>query len=259
MAATVAKPGKARVQVFAYLRTSSAANVGTDKDSEARQRRAIELYAKRSSFELAGEFYDAAVSGSDPIQGRPGFAALLDRIEENGVRTVIVEDASRFARQLMTQELGISLLIARKVRLLTSGGDDLTNSDDPGRNMMRQVAGAFAEYEKARLVAKLKSARDRKRQLSGKCEGRKSLAEMHPAVVREAKRLGRASPKAGERRSLRKIAAELAKAGEELAATGTQVAKEAARAYFARNGKPYSAKSVRAMLAQSLGQATSRR
>jgi hypothetical protein len=33
----------------------------------------------------------------------------LDRIEGNGVRTVIVEDASRFARELMAQELGITL------------------------------------------------------------------------------------------------------------------------------------------------------
>ena len=75
---------------------------------------------------------------------------------------------------------------------------------------------------------------------------------MHPTVVREAKRLGRASPKTGERRSLRKIAKELAKIGEDLAATGLPSAEEAARAYFVRNGEPYSAKSVRAMLAQRL-------
>jgi hypothetical protein len=30
-------------------------------------------------------------SGADPIETRPGFASLLDRIEGNGVRTVIVE------------------------------------------------------------------------------------------------------------------------------------------------------------------------
>ena len=53
---------------------------------------------------------------------RAGFAALLDRIEGNGVRTVIVEDASRFARELMAQELGITLLISRGVRLLTASG-----------------------------------------------------------------------------------------------------------------------------------------
>ena len=100
-----------------------------------------------------------------------GFAALLDRIEGNGVRTVIVEDASRFARELMAQELGITLLISRGVRLLTASGDDLTASDDPTRKMMRQIAGAFAEYEKARLVSKLRHARERVRQEKGSVKG----------------------------------------------------------------------------------------
>ena len=56
-----------------------------------------------------------------PIETR-ALAALLDRIEGNGVRTVIVEDASRFARELMAQELGITLLISRGVRLVTASG-----------------------------------------------------------------------------------------------------------------------------------------
>ena len=152
------------------------------------------------------------MSGADPIDTRPGFAELLDRIEGNGVRTVIVEDASRFARELMTQELGILALIRRGVRVLTANGDDLTDSSDPSRKMMRQIAGAFHEYEKARLVAKLKAARDRKRAAVGKCEGRKSWAEINPELVREAKRLRRRSPK-GHQRSLRDVAAELAKLG----------------------------------------------
>jgi DNA invertase Pin-like site-specific DNA recombinase len=166
-----------KVEAVVYIRTSSAANVGADKDSDKRQRAAIEGYAKRAGFALVGEFNDAAVSGADPIETRPGFAALMDRIEGNGVRTVIVEDASRFARELVTQELGILALIKRNVRVLTAGGDDLTDSSDPSRKMMRQIAGSFAEYEKARLVAKLKAARQRKRLTTGKCEGRKSHAE----------------------------------------------------------------------------------
>jgi len=44
--------------------------------------------------------------------------------------------------------LGIALLAKRNVKLPTASGDDLTDSDDLGRKMMRQVAGAFAEYEK---------------------------------------------------------------------------------------------------------------
>lgn len=92
--------GKNKTPAIAYLRTSSAANVGADKDSEKRQRQAVEGFAKRAGYDLVGEFYDAAVSGADAIETRAGFAALLDRIEGNGVRTVIVEDASRFARGL---------------------------------------------------------------------------------------------------------------------------------------------------------------
>jgi DNA invertase Pin-like site-specific DNA recombinase len=217
--------------VVAYIRTSSAANVGTDKDSDKRQRAAIEAFAKRAGFVLVGEFSDPGVSGADPIEARPGFAALLDRIEANGVRVVICEDASRFARELVTQELGIIALIRRGVRVLTASGDDLTDSGDPSRTMMRQIAGSFAEYEKARLVAKLRVARERRRAAVGKCEGRKAWREINPDLVREAKRLRRRSPK-GHQRSLRDIAAELAKLG-----------------FLNEHGGIFSPSSIRSMLA----------
>src|SRR5258705_13720664 len=113
-----------------------------------------------------------------PYRTKPGFSALLDRIEGNGVRTVLVEDASRFARQLIVQEAGIIALIERGVRVLTASGDDLTASEDPFKVAMRQIAGVFAQLEKARLVGKLKAARDRKRASGVKVEGRKSYAEI---------------------------------------------------------------------------------
>jgi hypothetical protein len=148
--------------VFAALRHRPALVARHSKDSDKRQRAAIDAFAKRAGFAVIAEFSDPGVSGADPIETRPGFSSLLDRIEANGVRTVIVEDASRFARELVTQELGIIALIKRRVRVLTANGDDLTDSSDPSRKMMRQIAGSFAEYEKARLVAKLKAARERK-------------------------------------------------------------------------------------------------
>ena len=105
MAELMARPSKARVAAIAYLRTSSATNVGADKDSDKRQRQAIEAFAKHAGYELVAEFYDKAVSGADPIETRPGFAAMLERIKSNGVRTIIVETANRFARDLMVQEV----------------------------------------------------------------------------------------------------------------------------------------------------------
>ena len=129
------------------------------------------------------------------------------------MRTVIVEDASYFARDLVTQELGILALIGRGVHVLAASGDDLTNTDDPFKVAMRQIAGAFAQLEKASLVGKLKAARDRKRSTGAKVEGRKSHAELRPDVVALAKPLHRASPKTGKHRSLREIADKLARAG----------------------------------------------
>jgi DNA invertase Pin-like site-specific DNA recombinase len=225
--------GKSRrelIKAVAYMRTSSATNVGADKDSEKRQRSAIQAFAKQAGLEIGDWFYDPAVSGADPIEARPGFSALLDRLESNGVRTVVVEDASRFARDLVAQELGLLLLIKRGVRVLTASGDDLTDTTDPSRVMMRQIAGSFAQYEKTRLVTKLRGARERIREAKGKCEGRKSYVERAPELVLVAKRLYRRSPK-GHRRSLRGIASELAAMG-----------------YRNKKGEPYSASCVKSMV-----------
>jgi hypothetical protein len=59
------------------LRGGDAWNVGSDRDSDKRQRVAIEGFAKRAGFALVGEFSDPGVSGADPIEVRPGFSALL--------------------------------------------------------------------------------------------------------------------------------------------------------------------------------------
>ena len=76
---------------------------------------AIRSYAERNGIEVVGEFYDAAVGDADPINQRPGFVAMLDRIEGNGVRLVLVENASRFARDLGVQLAGHAMLQARGI------------------------------------------------------------------------------------------------------------------------------------------------
>jgi DNA invertase Pin-like site-specific DNA recombinase len=98
------------VEAVAYMRTSSATNVGGDKDSEQRQRAAIDGYAKHAGIVIVDWFYDAAVKGADPVTERPGFAAMLDHIAGNGVRTIVVESPDRFARDLAVQLAGHDFL-----------------------------------------------------------------------------------------------------------------------------------------------------
>ena len=50
----MARTNKSRAPALAYLRTSSAANVGTDKDSEKRQRHAIRRRRAVTAYLLTG-------------------------------------------------------------------------------------------------------------------------------------------------------------------------------------------------------------
>ncbi|RXG97241.1 recombinase family protein [Bradyrhizobium vignae] len=226
------------MKAFAYLRTSSAANIGEDKDSGQRQLQAIEVYAKRAGIVLAGTYYDEAVKGSDPIDTRPGFAAMMEALEANGTKTIIVETANRFARDLMVQEVGFAMLKSRGIDLIAADSPTSFLDDTPTARLIRQVLGAVSEFEKAMLVAKLRGARDRKRRTGVKVEGRKSIAEQTldrggrdgRATVRLARSLARARPKGGKR-SLREISMELAAAG-----------------YTTKSGKPYAATAVKLML-----------
>ena len=214
----------------AYLRTSSAANVGADKDSDKRQRAAIEAFAKRAGFTIVEEYYDAAVSGADPVDQRPGFCEMLQRLATNGAKTIIVESPDRFARDLAVQLAGHDMLRGLGIAIIPASAPDFFTEDTPTAVLVRQVLGAIAQFEKASIVAKLAAARKRKREREGRCEGRKPLSETRPEVVALARKLRRRRPKGGQL-SLREVSKE-----------------RAARGYLNERDKPYAAKSVASML-----------
>ena len=142
-------------KAVAYLRTSSKTNVGPDKDSDKRQLAAIDAYAKANGFEIVATFYDAAVSGADPVTDRPGFAEMLERLMSNGARTIVVESPDRFARDLMVQLAGHDMLKAKGVTLIAASAPTFFMEDTPTAVLVRQVLGAVAQFEKAATVAKL--------------------------------------------------------------------------------------------------------
>jgi DNA invertase Pin-like site-specific DNA recombinase len=209
-------------KAFAYLRTSSATNVGADKDSDKRQRAAIKAYALAHKIELVGEFYDADVKGAEPVNARPAFSQMLATIAGNGVRTIIVESASRFARDLIVQETGHAYLRDLGITLLAADGHDFSE-ETPTAVLIRQVLGAVAQFEKASLIAKLKGARDRKRSKDKNYrEGRKPAPAAAIALARRLRRKGL---------SLQAIGKKLAEHG-----------------FLSPSGKAYLAQSIKVML-----------
>ena len=126
------------IPAVAYYRTSSAANVGPDKDSLARQRAAVAAYAKARGLEVVREFHDAAVSGADPIDRRPGFIEMLGYLHADGVRVILVETASRFARDLAVQLTGHDLLKTRGIELVPVDAPDHFADDSVPRTCRRK-------------------------------------------------------------------------------------------------------------------------
>lgn len=195
--------------VIGYYRTSSATNVGEDRDSLTRQQDAVRGYAKAHGMQVVAEYYDAAVSGTVPVHERDQFTSMLGYIQETNTNTILVETADRFARDLVVQITGHDMLKAQGVDLVPVDAPMHFMEDTPTATMVRNILGAVSEHNKATLVVRLKSGRDRQRLREGKCEGRKSYQELDPMLVHQAHRLHRKSPRTGKRRSLRQVSAEL--------------------------------------------------
>jgi len=138
-------------------------------------------------------------------------AALIDRVESNGVKVVIVERADRLARDLMVSEVIIDQLTRAGAKALTADGADLTSAGgDPTRTPIRQVLGAVAQFDESVTVLKLRAARERIRRREGRCEGRKPFGS-RPAETATLERIRqlRRKPKGAPRLSVAAIAAQL--------------------------------------------------
>jgi DNA invertase Pin-like site-specific DNA recombinase len=144
----------------------------------------------------------------------------------NGARTIIVENASRFARDLIVQETGYAMLKARGIELIAADAPDSFLSDTPTAVLIRQILGAVHQFDKAMLVQKLRGARDRKSaKLGRRIEGNPAWLPV-PQEAAAAAKMAR-----GRGLSLRAVANELASMG-----------------HVARSGRPYGAQSIKAML-----------
>src|SRR5262245_18827750 len=200
-------------KAVSYIRVSGKGQA--DGDGPERQRLAIAKFAKSASLELAEEYSDLGVSGTRELADRPGLARLLDRLESNGIRVVVIERADRLARDLMVQEVILGEFAKVGARILTSDGVDLTSGDeDPTRRLIRQVLGAVAEFEKRILVLKLRAARERKRRKGERVEGAKPYghSQAEAAVVARMRQLRRKPVKA-DRASYAEIAAQMTAEG----------------------------------------------
>lgn len=153
-----------------YLRVSGQ----LEMDSFPRQRATIQKYADQNGIQIVEWFSDERVTGTVELEKRPGLAACLARVTDNGVHLVLVEIADRLARDSVIAELIIREFQKAKCRVISaSGGVDLTAGDNsnPTAKLVRQILAAIAEFDRCIIISKLNAGRARKRALGERAEG----------------------------------------------------------------------------------------
>lgn len=142
-----------------YVRVSS--DKQGDGDGPDRQREAIAAWCGSRGHVLDRVFEDIGVSGAS--LDRPALAEALEYAKANAIELLVVENADRWARDLMVGETLLADWREVGVKVIAASGDtDLTENNDPTAKLIRQVLGASAEYAKSITVARMKLARKKK-------------------------------------------------------------------------------------------------
>lgn len=141
----------------------------------AAQEDKIQEYCEKNNIELVEAFTEEGVSGGKNVEERIAFAQLLMYLDENkDIEVVVIPALDRLARDLMIQESAIKDLHSKGIELISVREPDLLG-DDPSRVLMRQILGAYAQYEKSMITARLKAGRMIKAKQGQHAQGRVAL------------------------------------------------------------------------------------
>src|ERR1700728_1578789 len=123
------------MKCFAYLRVSSIGQ--TQGDGYDRQFAACQEWAEANGYEIV-EVFRESITGKSELEDRPALSELFAALEENGIKTVLIEKVDRLARDLMIQESIIGDMQKHGYTLISVAEPDLC-STDPSRILIRQI------------------------------------------------------------------------------------------------------------------------
>ena len=139
-------------RVVAYLRVSTEdQNLGPEA-----QRAAIDRWCKANGAAIVAVHEDLGVSGGTPLDQRPGLLAALDSVAAHKAGVLLVAKRDRLARDVMVAAMVERLVDRAGARILAADGTG--NADGPEGALMRVIVDAFAQYERALIRARTKSA-----------------------------------------------------------------------------------------------------
>ena len=177
------------------MRAALYARVSTDGQSTQNQLRELREVAKRTGWQVAGEFVDHGVSGS--TDRRPALDKLMRGATRRDFDIVMAWSVDRLGRSLQHLVGFLGEIHDKGVGLyLHQQGIDTTT---PAGKAMFQMCGVFAEFERAMIQERVRAGLKRAR-AAGKVLGRPKVGPKVEQAILSARKRGM---------GIRKIATEL--------------------------------------------------
>ena len=142
-------------QVIGYVQVS------TDEQTlsvEAR-REALSSWCQAHGATLVEVYTDVGISGGAPLEKRPGLLAALSALIKG--RALLVLRRDRLARDTLTAAIAerMAQKVGASILSVTGAGD----GEGPEAPLMRTIIDAFAQYERALITVRTKTAMQRMR------------------------------------------------------------------------------------------------
>jgi len=163
-----------KIKSAAYLRVSTDAQAGEDRFGLSVQKEDIIKYAKSNNIEITDFYIEEGVSGSK--LDRPKLNALIKAAENKVFDFVIVAKLDRIARDLMAQLWIEKELLKHNIEIISVA--EPMRANDPTGKLFRQIIGAFAEFEKARITERMTGGRIQKAKQGNYAGGRPAIGYM---------------------------------------------------------------------------------
>jgi site-specific DNA recombinase len=142
-------------QVIGYVRVS------TDEQtlSVEAQREALSSWCQAHGATLVEVYTDVGISGGAPLEKRPGLLAALSALIKG--RALLVLRRDRLARDTLTAAIAerMAQKVGASILSVTGAGD----GEGPEAQLMRTIIDAFAQYERALITVRTKTAMQRMR------------------------------------------------------------------------------------------------
>ena len=136
-----------KIAIYARVSSETQAKEGTIES----QIEALREYAKKNNHVIAYECIDDGYSGTTLV--RPGLDQLRDLAQAGSIEGVLILAPDRLSRKQANQIILMEEFKKRNIQVMFTSQ---TFSDSPEDNLMLQIQGAIAEYERVKILDRMR-------------------------------------------------------------------------------------------------------